>query len=177
MANYFSDLLSNNQDAVPSQAFHAPAGTHGVEVTVFSTFEMNAATVAVPIAAADVVGMIRLPWNVRLTRLLASSDDLGGTIDGDLGIYSSDIGTGIGAVQSVKIFDDDLTLEAVLGDDDVFTANTLTDMDRGRTLWDLAGLTEHPNDGSEAIIAWTVTTATSPVVGGWRLEAKYLANA
>ena len=175
---FFSDMTSATVNAKPAESFHGPSGSHGVEQILKANFTMTTAESVLAEAADPVIYMFKLPWNSRLNSLRLDSSDLGGTWTTKCGIYPTTIDGDVNATATDDdVFETTLDLGTARANFDWFKGASLTDLDRGKPLWELAGLSEHPNDGTEAAICLTTLVITSAVAGSVHLTARYMANA
>lgn len=175
---FFSNMLSATVEAAPAAAFHAPAGAHGHERIVRSEFTITTAESVLAEAADPVIAMIRLPWSARLMSLVLDNTDMATTTwTVATGIYASSISGEDPVIVDVDAFDVTVDLGSAQEGLDSFSQAAHTWENRGDTLWELAGLAAHPNDGTDAVICLTSLVITAALAGTAVLTAKYLENA
>ena len=137
MATFYSNQFAaaGTATAAVDTAYRAGQGAIGGHV-----FRSVARTTTDGTANADSFRMFRsLPSNTRLWSLTCqvASTPSAGVID--IGLYLSGYKND-GAVVNIDLFEDGQSITSGLAEADVFTGATLTALDRGKTLWELAAI-------------------------------------
>ena len=132
-----SILLASTAAAQAVQkTYMAKAGTAGARSR---TIIARAIIATIGGTSADVVRMFSLPSSARIFNLRYNSAGTSTTYAADVGLYLSGANHD-GAVVDVDLFDAAAALATAQSDIDCFVLGVLTDQDRGRPLWHLAGI-------------------------------------
>jgi hypothetical protein len=191
MANFYSDHFSGGgtaaalPDARVLGRVNAPRGTGGTSRKMKRGYIDMTAAGAGDYADGDVLALVQIKSNDRIHDMLLTTDDsfdCATSIDMDLGIYESTMSGDVGAAVDVDCFMDGVDIDATAantGRIDAWTsATTLTNLDRGKLLWealDDAGVTTYGADPNEMWIIAATLNVTGAVAGGglMLLEVKY----
>ncbi|MCR9093453.1 MAG: hypothetical protein NXI30_04495 [bacterium] len=155
MAEFFSNQFApaGTETASPETGYRIPKGEGGGGGNrVVARLTTDGTT------AADVFRMIpNVRSDARIWSMQAQVASTPSAGDIDVGLHLSGFNHD-GAVVDADLFEDGQSVTSGLSLADVFTGASLTNLDRGKALWELLGLSEDPG----VLYDITVTTAT-----GW----------
>ncbi|HMU86915.1 MAG TPA: hypothetical protein PKC11_04715 [Agitococcus sp.] len=129
----------------------------------------------VEVASGDSIGskyiMFQVPSNARVAQLLVSSDDIGTTTIGDIGLYKTTADGG--AVVDADFFASALSLkDGALNSVDVTHESGVYDIDDAeKPLWSALGLTADPSIFYDVVMT---LTAAADAAGTFTLKGKYV---
>lgn len=148
-------------DSVPVTV--VPSGKQGAaKVSYQATIE--AATTSLD-EVGDIIKMVRVPANLRITKVMIYNDDLDSngtpTLAADVGFYNASTG----AVKDADGLASAITTLQAANTSGVNVAWEAHDIaDLGKTAWELAGYTSDP--GVKLDIAFTITTQAATAAAG-----------
>lgn len=176
MATYYSDHFGT-QDATDTVGLTAP------EVGYFAApgighgrlrYKRMAANVQDQLAANDKIILGSFRSSDRITELLVTHDDLSvGASTYDLGIWESGVSNN-GAAVDADVFEDGGNAAAAVARSDLFGGASLGNLDRGKTLWELCGLSEDPVKQYDLV--FELKTGPADLGGSLLVEAQYTAG-
>lgn len=158
MANLTSTLLSN-ASARPNVLNSANAGAPGAVMNTYAAVAVTTGEVA-----TNVLRVVRVPTNARVTSVRASCTALGGTCAGDIGIYRTpDDG---GAVVDADFFGSAVSfVTALTAAEQLNESGVNTPILQGQPLWQAAGLAADPRTFFDVAITLTANVASAGNVG------------
>lgn len=164
MANLTSTLISNT-NATPKVLNSANAGAAGATLSTYAAVAVTTSEVS-----TNVLRLVRVPSNARVTSVRASCTALGGTCAGDIGLYrTADDG---GAVVDADFFGSAVSfVSAVNAAEQLNESGVNTPVLQGQPLWQAAGLAADPRGFFDIAITLTANVSTGGSIG---IHASYV---
>ena len=163
MANHYSTLFATeaDQNALVNPPKRVPVGESGGRNRYKRMYILTDQVFAIN----EVIRMGQFKSNDRINKLLISCPDMGTAGDFDIGLYLTGAAHD-GAVVDNNLFCDALDVNTTSSAQvEAFTEAALDNFDRGKTLWELLGLTVDPVVNYDLCIdAVEATTSTSAEV-------------
>jgi hypothetical protein len=166
MTVYYSDLLASTAAATQKEAgYMAPARSYAGSLQ-YGRAVMDFGTTVLTDDDHEAI-MMPLQSNTRLVELYVSDTGTGAaaTLDGTWGLFRMTAAGGLGTVVDIDLFDLSVNHTGAVAHQDIFDAAALGDVDRGKTLWELATVgaasyTEDPNELWAIVLTMTALTVT-----------------
>lgn len=158
-----NSLLITNRDANPINLSNANNGAMGFNYTTYGHVPVTTAEVA-----TNILRLVTIPSNARLTEVSLYSTALGGTCAGNIGFYRNTrdggaiIGAGTQLGSAVSL------VAAVNGAEQ---PGTITPITRAQPLWQVLGFAADPRTTFDLAITLTANVAAAGSVG---IEAGYV---
>ena len=164
MPNQTSQLLQN-ASARPNVLNSANAGAPGAVMNTYAAVAVTTSEVS-----TNVLRLVRVPSNARMTSVRASCTALGGTCAGDIGIYRTpDDG---GAVVDADFFGSAVSFVSALNATEQLNESGVnTPVLQGQPLWQALGLSADPRGFFDVAITLTANVAAGGSIG---LSAMYV---